>query len=173
MKRQLALAAALLAAAVAGFFAYRALPTATSKPVASTAPDVTFTSVAGTTQQLSQWRGKLVLLNFWATWCAPCLNEMPLLAEAHRRHFGRGFVVVGVAVDERDAVKAFLARRPVPYPVMVGGPELFDLMDTLGDQLRALPFSVLIAPDGRILERVSGDLDRTELAALLKPHLSP
>jgi len=165
VKRTAALAALLLAAAAAGFFGYRAWHPADA------APDLVFQGLDGQPHRLADWRGKLVLLNFWATWCAPCLKEIPLLAEAHRRHAGAGLQLVGVAVDDAAAVQAFLLRQPVSYPVMIGGPELFQVMDSLGDRLGALPFSVLVGRDGAILERISGDLDRAELDELLADRL--
>ena len=133
--------------------------------------DLAFRDLDGQPRTLADWRGKLVLLNFWATWCTPCLKEIPLLVETQREHGPRGLQIVGVAMDEVDAVKAFAQRLQMNYPTMVGKGEIAAAMDELGDELGAFPFSVLIAPDGRILDRRSGDLSREEIAQWLDEHL--
>jgi thiol-disulfide isomerase/thioredoxin len=157
--------------AAAGFGAWRWHQLASASRTAEMRPDLEFRDLDGKAHRLSEWSGKLLLLNFWATWCAPCLKEIPLLVEAQRQHGPRGLQIVGIAMDEVEPVRAFIARLHMNYPVMAGQAEIADAMDRLGDRLGAFPFSVLIAPDGRILERVSGDLSPEELKALLDKHL--
>ncbi len=86
------------------------------------APDFQLHDSKGRKRRLSEFRGKVVLLNFWATWCAPCLTEIPVLNGVHREYADRGFAVLGVAMDERGwaAVTPFLAERRVDYPVLLG-----------------------------------------------------
>jgi thiol-disulfide isomerase/thioredoxin len=138
---------------------------------AAVAPDLAFRDLDGQPHRLSEWRGKLLLLNFWATWCTPCLKEIPLLVETQREHGPRGLQIVGIAMDDAAPVRAFAQRLQMNYPTMVGQGEIAEAMDALGDELGAFPFSVLIAPDGRILDRRSGDLSREEIAAWLDEHL--
>jgi thiol-disulfide isomerase/thioredoxin len=126
-------------------------------------PDLAFTDLDGAPRRLSDWDGKLVLLNFWATWCTPCLKEIPLLVEAQRQYGPRGLQVVGLAMDQPAPVEAWRKRLGMNYPIMVGEADILDAMDRLGDTLGAFPFSVLIAPDGRVLDRTSGDLTREEI----------
>ena len=160
--------------AAGGVAAYRWWQTPT--PAAETAEprsSLQFRDLDGKAHALTEWSGKLVLLNFWATWCAPCIKEIPLLVEAQQQYGARGLQVVGIAMDESEPVRAFQARMHMNYPIMVGGPEIISAMDQLGDELGALPFSVLISPDGHILSRTSGGLDRQDIQEWLKGRLSP
>lgn len=164
-------AAALgLAAAVAGVSAWLFLAQ-TDEPPAALAPAIELRDLDGQPQKLDQWRGKLVLVNFWATWCAPCVNEIPRLVEAQRRHGPRGLQVVGIAMDDVAAVRDFAARLQINYPLLAGQAEVVQAMDALGDELGAFPFSVLIAPDGRILDRTAGELSEQEIEDWLVPNL--
>lgn len=168
----LALLALCIAAAAGGYSAYRwwqAAPPA-AEP-AQIRPDLQFRDLDGVTHKFSEWDGKLLLLNFWATWCTPCLKEIPLLVEAQNTYGAQGLQIVGLALDQPDAVRAFRDRLGMNYPLLVGESDIVSGMDALGDTLGAFPFSVLIAPDGRILERISGDLSREELTELLGKHL--
>ena len=166
----LALLLVCVIAAAAGFGAWHWW-NGRSSPAATARADLAFNDLDGRPHPLSEWRGKLLLLNFWATWCTPCLKEIPLLVETQRQHGTRGLQIVGVAMDEVAPVKAFAQRLGMNYPIMVGEAEIAAAMDELGDPLGAFPFSVLIAPDGRILDRRSGDLSREEIAQWLDEHL--
>ena len=167
----LGLVALCFAAALAGYTAYRFF--AANEAAAEVRPDLEFRDLDGHAHKLSEWSGKLLLLNFWATWCTPCLKEIPLLVEAQKLHAARGLQIVGIAMDHADPVRAFRERLGINYPIMVGEADVIAAMDRLGDQLGAFPFSVLIAPDGRIIDRASGDLSREELDAWLTANLTP
>jgi len=173
--RREAVAAVLVCvvAAAAGFGSYRWWQARAGAEAAAVRPDLQFAGLDGQTHRLSEWDGKLVLLNFWATWCTPCLKEIPLLVETQQRHGPRGLQIIGIAMDDAEPVRRFAERLHMNYPILVGQAEIAAAMDQLGDELGAFPFSVLIAPDGRILDRASGDLSREELAAWLDTHLPP
>lgn len=166
----LMLAALAFAAATAGFTAYRYWQTAATAGV-ELRPDLEFRDLDGQPHRLAQWDGKLLLLNFWATWCTPCLKEIPLLVEAQKTYGGRGLQIVGLALDKVEPVRQFQARFGINYPMMAGEADIVSAMDALGDTLGAFPFSVIIARDGRIVERISGDLSREELENLLAKYL--
>ncbi|HUS24115.1 MAG TPA: TlpA disulfide reductase family protein [Candidatus Binatia bacterium] len=135
------------------------------------APELTFSGVDGGTHRLGEWRGRLVLLNFWGTWCAPCVGEIPLLVDAQKRHGPQGLQVVGVAVDDAEPVRRFRERFHMDYPLMIGQNDVFAAMSALGDSIQALPFTVLIGRDGRVLARISGGMQRDDLEALLVRYL--
>lgn len=153
----------------AGFYAYRhyAAPSADVTP----APELSLRTLDGGTARLSAFRGQLVLINFWATWCAPCLKEIPLLVEAQARYGARGFQILGPAMDDPEQVKAMLPRLKISYPILIGETEIPQAMDALGDTLGALPYSVLISPDGYVIKRKHGEFEAEELAELIEANL--
>ncbi|MEK6806419.1 MAG: TlpA disulfide reductase family protein [Pseudomonadota bacterium] len=133
--------------------------------------DIRFTDLEGKPHTLADYRGKLVLVNFWATWCGPCLVEIPLLVEARKTYGARGLQVLGPAMDKPDAVRAYRDKAQLPYPVFAGDSETAAAMDALGDKLHGLPFSVLISPTGEVLHRQTGEFSREELKQLIETHL--
>lgn len=135
------------------------------------APAFTLTDLNNRSWRNEDFAGQLLLINFWATWCAPCLKEIPLLKEFHSAHQHEGFTVIGPALDDTAAVAGFVDKMQIQYPIMVGDQTLFGLMDSLGDTLGALPFSVLINREGQLVERHWGELHREDLQSWLDQHL--
>lgn len=118
----------------------------------------------GGTLVLAGLRGRPLLVNFWATWCPPCVKEMPLLADFHRAQQAAGWQVVGIAVDKAEPVRGFLARRPVGFAVGLAGWDVVDLSRRLGNPQGQLPFSVVLGPDGSLRHRHLGAVDEALLA---------
>jgi len=114
----------------------------------------------GGTLEMAALRGRLVLLNFWATWCPPCIKEMPELEAFQQRQGGAGWQVVGLAIDNPAAVREFLARSPVRYPIGLAGMEGADLSRRLGNERGGLPFSVVFGRNGQPLARRLGETRR-------------
>lgn len=100
--------------------------------------------------------GRRIVLNYWAGWCGPCREEMPLLADYARRHAGTGTEVIGIALDSVEGAQAFLAESPVPFPILIEAPNERDSSVPLGNDRAILPFTVLISADGRLLKRRFG-----------------
>lgn len=113
---------------------------------------------------LAQMHGKPLLLNFWATWCPPCVTEMPLLDRFQRDQRARGWQVVGLAVDQVDPVRAFLGKHPVSYPIGLAGMDGVDLSRQLGNASGALPFSIVFDASGTVVDRRLGVLSEADLA---------
>jgi cytochrome c biogenesis protein CcmG, thiol:disulfide interchange protein DsbE len=137
--------------------------------VGDTVPDFSRRDLAGRVLHLSDYRGKLVLLNFWASWCGPCLQEMPKFS-AWQQHYGaQGLQVIGVSMDDDAApVNQLLARHPVSYPIIIGDARLGE---TFGGVL-GLPESYLIDPQGRIIARFQGEPSLAKLEAQIRAQLS-
>lgn len=131
--------------------------------------------IDGHMQSIAQWDGKLVLLNFWASWCGPCIQEMPLLDRTQARLGARGVQVVGVAADAAAPTHDFLREHPVRYPILVDDPEKVpngrDTSVIYGNDRGVLPYSVLIGRDGRILAQRFGNFSEDSLEQWLSPHL--
>ncbi len=127
---------------------------------------LTFEQPEGGTLALSSLRGRPLLLNFWATWCPPCIKEMPLLGQFQSRHGrdGQGWQVVGLAVDNVEPVRSFLKRAPAGFPVGIAGFNGLELAFELGNETRQLPFSVILDRQGRLLTRKLGAFSEEELA---------
>jgi peroxiredoxin len=131
-------------------------------------PDAELGSLDGERKPITRWRGKPVLLNFFATWCGPCIQEMPMLDRSAQEFAAQGFTVVGVAEDDPQAVREFVAASQVKYPILLD--ESFGALSaSLGNSRHVLPFSVLVDRDGRILDSHAGSFDRDSLARFIAP----
>jgi thiol-disulfide isomerase/thioredoxin len=127
--------------------------------------DLQFDRPEGGSLPLAGLRGQPLLLNFWATWCAPCVKEMPLLDAFQRTHQPAGWRVVGLAVDSPTPVREFLKKLPVTFPVGLAGLTGVDLARSLGNERGGLPFSAVFGRDGRIVARKLGSIGEQDLAA--------
>jgi len=141
-----------------------------STTVGAIAPDFTRADLAGKPVRLAGYRGKLVLLNFWASWCGPCLEEMPRLSAWQRAYGAEGLQIIGVSMDDDAApVKRLLARHPVSYPVVMGDAKLGA---AFGGVL-GLPLTYLIDRRGRIVARYQGESDLAKMEQTIKALLTP
>ncbi len=162
----------LSSAAVLSYVGYRALdlvpiPDETAVVAATgpveTLPEFTLNDPTGEPQSIGSWPGKALLINFWATWCAPCLREIPLLIEYQHKHRDRSVQVVGIAVDRPDPVRAFMEDLEFNYPVLVGEVDAMDAAAAFGVDFFALPFSVFTDTQGHILGVHTGELHAEDL----------
>ena len=126
----------------------------------------------GKSQALKQWQGKTIVLNFWATWCTPCREEMPELSELNTEFKQRNVVVIGIAVDELSVIKAFAHDTKkdaikVSYPLLAAEVEGMDLASSLGNDKGVLPYTVIIKPDGTVLKTYFGRVTKPLLTKAL------
>ncbi len=124
-----------------------------------------FDTPDGQTLAMQSLRGRPLLLNFWATWCPPCVEELPLLDKFFQENAANGWQVLGIAIDQKAAVQNFLRRAPVHFPVALGGLNGVELTSTLGNLSGGLPFSVVIGSKASVLQRKMGRIHADELRA--------
>ncbi len=122
-----------------------------------------FVAPSGGPVRMATFLGKPLLLNFWATWCPPCVEELPLLSRFYTENMKKGWQVLGLAVDQRDPVNRFLARDPVSFPVALAGLSGVDLGKTLGNATGGLPFTVVFGSDGLLAQRKIGRISPEDL----------
>ncbi|EHR73050.1 thiol-disulfide isomerase-like thioredoxin [Burkholderiales bacterium JOSHI_001] len=117
---------------------------------------------------MASLKGKPLVVNFWATWCAPCLKELPELDRFHAEYRAAGWTVLALAIDSPTPVREFLAKMPLKLEVALAGVDGFELVRTMGNDRGALPYSVVIAADGRVVQRKLGQTNFQELAGWAK-----
>ena len=160
-----------LVAAIAGFgfYHYSHQGGSAREPLP---PGLQLKGLDGQTHSLDEYHGKLLLLNFWATWCTPCLHEIPALVKLQQQYAARGLQIVGPAVDDPDAVRSMMGPLGINYPVLTGTPDsMIDLMEKLGNGPGGLPFSLVVGADGLIIDRHLGEFTAAELQQLVEKNL--
>lgn len=125
----------------------------------------------GQSQALSQWRGKVLIVNFWATWCAPCREEIPVFIRLQEKYRTQGLQFVGIAIDQRDPVEVFAREFGMNYPVLLGGIETVEMSRQAGNRAGALPFTLILDRDGKIIGTELGSIKETKLEGIIKPLL--
>ncbi len=176
-----ALLKALLIAAVAaialsaGYFVHRVSETRSVK-VPGQQSSIAVTSAQlpdlhGKQRRVSDWQGKVVVVNFWATWCAPCREEIPVLVRTQTKLGSKGLQIVGIALDELERVKPFSMEMGINYPILLAGIDGLELARAAGNEIGALPFTVFIDRSGRIVKAELGGVNEEKLEKLLMPLL--
>jgi thiol-disulfide isomerase/thioredoxin len=127
--------------------------------------------VKGATRDLTQWRGRVLVINYWATWCTPCREEMPMFVKLQERYGSRGLQFIGIAIDQPDKVAEFASEFRINYPLFLGGPETIDLLRRAGNRAGVLPYTLVIDRRGKLVSRESGGLKEARLESIIQPLL--
>ena len=167
---QFALAAVIAVTAGAAGYAVNAWWRANAEAEASVAlMAAQLTDLSGQPRTIGAWRGKVVVVNFWATWCAPCRDEIPVFIKLQERHGARGVQFIGIAIDQSEKVHAFAREFGINYPILLGGMEVMELSRRAGNRFGALPFTVMLDRSGRLVGAHLGIVKEAKLEALLEP----
>ncbi|MGB5131419.1 MAG: TlpA disulfide reductase family protein [Steroidobacteraceae bacterium] len=181
LPRRLQWAGLVVVAALAGVGAYlasRALlapepvppaePTIHAAVIPERRPDITLADRDGRPRALSEWDGKALVINFWATWCAPCRREIPMLNALAREHREQGVEFIGIAVDFREDVLKYLEKMPIDYTVLIGEQDGMDAARAFGIETIGLPFTAFTDRSGRIATIHVGELHRPQADVILR-----
>jgi thiol-disulfide isomerase/thioredoxin len=155
----------------AGVFVQKALPLSVrhdeARPLEYSFPDT-----AEMLQPLGQWQGKLLVINFWATWCAPCLKEIPEFIKLQAQYQSRGLQFVGIAVDDKQAVLHYLQGININYPMLIAGDGGIGFARKMGNIINAVPYTVIVNPVGQIVYRQPGEISLDNLQQIIAPLLA-
>jgi thiol-disulfide isomerase/thioredoxin len=154
-------AVAAVAGGVAGALALQ------SRSGAADLLSASFPDLSGRRRRLSEWQGRPLVCNFWASWCAPCREELPLLDAAQREHASIGLQIVGIAVDNAANIREYVKVVKITYPILIAEGEAIPLMRRLGNRAGGLPFTVAVDVAGRVRGRKLGAYSAAELKAEL------
>ena len=169
-----ALYVAVAVATFAGGFWLRATQEPVAKPTQSAAEvlwALKLPDFDNKSQSLDQWKGKVLVLNFWATWCGPCREEIPQFVKMQHDHGGKGLQFVGISIDQIDKTREFAAKFNINYPTLIGGFDTVDVSQKAGNTKRGLPFTVVLDRRGGIVSTDIGGVTREKLEAIVTPLL--
>jgi thiol-disulfide isomerase/thioredoxin len=133
--------------------------------------DFSFPDSNGQLQSVSQWQGRILVINFWGTWCPPCLKEMPEFIQWQQAYQADNVQFVGIAIDDQQSVTNYLKTLPINYPILIAGDEGSRLSQQLGNIINAVPFTVIVNQAGQIVHRQPGELSRQQFLDVLQPLL--
>lgn len=173
MTRKLLIAALLVAAAAAGYLLRSQLQDQDVAAINTAAVneqrlEFTLADLDGVPRDFAEWDGKPRIVNFWATWCAPCRREIPLLKDTQDKHGNDGLQILGIAVDFVEDVKAYAEDAQFNYPILVGQDDAMAVAETSGVPFIGLPFTLIVAPDGRMLGAHMGEIHAEQIETIVQ-----
>jgi thiol-disulfide isomerase/thioredoxin len=127
--------------------------------------------LSGKPHNINEWQGKVLVINFWATWCPPCLKEMPAFEAIHAEYEKKGLQFIGIALDDADLVKEFIASKLITYPILLGEDQGTKLAHDLGNIVNTVPFTVIVNKQGLVVKSHMGELTREQLLEIITPLL--
>jgi len=146
-------------------------PIAPESVIGTKVEDFSLSDSHGELRSLSEWNNKVIVLNFWATWCAPCREEIPAFVELQQQYESKGLQFIGIALQEAEEVRGFMEEFNVNYPSLVGGDEVIQAAKRLGNDIGALPYTVIIDTSGEIVFTRRGPLSKNDAESVIKTLL--
>jgi thiol-disulfide isomerase/thioredoxin len=135
-------------------------------------PEFSLPDLAGTLHPISEWHGKILIINFWATWCPPCLKEIPEFIQLQTEYSGQNVQFIGIAIDEAELVADYLSFVDINYPILIAESDGAKLSQQLGNTVSAIPFTAIVNQQQQIIFYHPGELSKQRLTELIKPLLS-
>lgn len=169
-KNTLYLVFAAVIAMIGGVFSQTLYNTDNTEP---NTPKIEFSlpDLTGKQRNITEWQGKIRIINFWATWCPPCLKEIPEFIKLQNEFKSKNVQFIGIAIEDSQPVKEYLDTIKINYPMLIGGDEAIALSHQLGNIVNAVPFTVFVNSQGQIIHRQPGEIDREKVIEIITPLL--
>jgi len=135
-------------------------------------PEFSLPDITGSIRSISDWQGKILIINFWATWCPPCLKEIPEFIELQREYADQNVQFIGIAIDKLGLVEDYLSFTDINYPILIAETGGGKLSQTLGNVINAVPFTVIVNQQSQIVYRHPGELSKQKVRELIHPLLT-
>jgi thiol-disulfide isomerase/thioredoxin len=135
-------------------------------------PEFNLPDLSGHQHNISEWRGKVVVINFWATWCPPCRKEIPDFIALQQQYADKGLQFIGIALDDIEPVAEFAAATKINYPVLLGGDNGIALAQQLGNSVGAVPYTIIVDRQGQIIHQHPGELSKQQIMEVISPLLN-
>lgn len=145
---------------------------AVEKAVVSSLPEFNLPDLSGRQHNISEWRGKVLVINFWATWCPPCRKEIPDFIALQEQYVAKGVQFIGIALEDKEPVAKYAAETNINYPILLGGDNGIALAQQLGNNAGAVPFTLIVDRQGQIIHRHPGALSKEQLVKIITPLLN-
>lgn len=172
MKKVLLIALVASLAAIAGFVVRQNMQRPAVNEYTAGQLNFSYPDINGQLQSIGQWHGKILVINFWATWCGPCLKEIPEFISLQQQYQASNVQFIGIAIEDRQPVADYLQRVKVNYPMLIAGDAGGTLARQLGNIINAVPFTVIVNQNGQIIHRQPGELSKTQFLEVLEPLLT-
>lgn len=170
MKQSILIIVTAVFALAGGIFAQYAIDPETEIE-ASAIAEFDLPDLESNKHKLSEWNGKIVILNFWATWCPPCRKEIPEFVALQHEYGNKGLQFIGIAIEDKEPVEEFIDFVDINYPILIGGDGAIELAQKMGNRFGAVPFSVVIDRHGQIVHRQPGEFSKDDVIKTIEPLL--
>jgi len=147
------------------------LPPTDASVIGTQRPAFELKDIEGVTRKMTEWDGKVLLVNFWATWCPPCKKEIPAFMELQDQYGSQGFQVIGLAIDDEDSVKDYADTMGMNYPIMAAELTAMEIARLYGNRVNALPFSAFVDREGKIVLTRPGEISKNDTEEIIKKLL--
>ena len=138
----------------------------------SALPGFNLPDLSGREHNISEWQGKILVINFWATWCPPCRKEIPDFIALQEQYAAKGVQFIGIALEDGEPVAEYAAATKINYPILLGGDNGIALAQQLGNNVGAVPYTVIVDRQGQIIHRHPGELSKQQITDIIAPLLN-
>lgn len=138
----------------------------------SALPEFNLPDLSGHQHTISEWQGKVLVINFWATWCPPCRKEIPDFIALQQQYADKGVQFIGIALEDKEPVAEYIATTKVNYPILLGGNNGIALAHQLGNSVDAVPYTLIVNRQGQIIHRHPGEFSKEQILDVITPLLN-